>query len=91
MLRVIISITLLCLTAMGFAQEPIIGGTLQWGLSTDPPNLDPHVASGSSAANVKMNVYSGLVRYDKDGAIVPDLATDWELSADGLALHLYFT
>lgn len=77
------SFAFISLFALGFAQ-PTPGGTLRWGLSTDPPNLDPHVSSGSAAANVKMNVYSGLVRYDAEGNITPDLATDWEISDDGL-------
>ena len=84
MTRLLLALTTLFFISLGLSQEPQMGGTLQWGLSTDPPNLDPHVSSGSSAANVKMNVYSGLARYDKDGTIIPDLATDWTISDDGL-------
>ncbi|MCA9836541.1 MAG: hypothetical protein KC422_06495 [Trueperaceae bacterium] len=84
MLKRSLFILLSFIVSLSLAQDPKMGGILTWGLSTDPPNLDPHVSSGASAATVKMSVYNGLVRYDKDGQIVPDLATDWQISEDGL-------
>lgn len=47
----------------GETGRPRSGGTLTFGLSSDPPNLDPHVSTGTAAMNVKMQVYNGLVRY----------------------------
>lgn len=61
----------------GEAGRPRSGGTLTFGLSSDPPNLDPHVSTGTAAMNVKMQVYNGLVRYWRKGEIVPDLAESW--------------
>lgn len=70
--------------SLSFAQEPAVGGTLTFGLSTDPPNLDPHVDSGAAAAAVKMVVYDSLMTYKSDGSIAADLAEEWTMSDDGL-------
>jgi glutathione transport system substrate-binding protein len=58
------------------------GGELKFGLSSDPPNLDPHVTTGTAAMNVKMMVYNGLVRYWRKAEIVPDLAESWSAPDD---------
>ena len=65
--------------ALGAGEQPKRGGTLIYGLSTEPPDLDPHVNSGASAGTVKMAVYEGLVKYGHGGAIVPALAERWGL------------
>ena len=59
-----------------------VGGTLKFGLSSDPPNLDPHVTTGTAALNVKMMVYNGLARYWRKAEIVPDLAESWSTPDD---------
>ncbi len=51
----------------------------------DIPNVDPHVATGYSAAFLLRNTYDGLVRVE--GAppkVVPHLAASWTVSPDGL-------
>jgi ABC-type transport system substrate-binding protein len=58
--------------------EPRRGGTLVYGLSTDPSSLDPHVHSGVAAQAVRLQVYNGLVTYYKGTEIIPELATSWE-------------
>ena len=61
-----------------------VGGTLTYALSSDPPNMDPHIDTGSAAANVKMQIYTGLTRFWIGGEIQPDLAESFEVSDDGL-------
>ncbi|MEZ4569789.1 MAG: hypothetical protein R2849_05560 [Thermomicrobiales bacterium] len=46
-----------------------VGGTLTYALSLDPPNMDPHIDTGSAAANVKMQIYTGLTRFWIGGEI----------------------
>jgi peptide/nickel transport system substrate-binding protein len=47
--------------------------------------LDPHFVATTSDTLFMRNIYSSLVRYKPDTTeIVPDLATSWEMSADGL-------
>ncbi len=56
------------------------------GIQLEPTNLDP--TTGGAAAAIRsvtdLNIYNGLTRIDKDGAVQPDLATSWDISADGL-------
>ncbi|MCM8750102.1 ABC transporter substrate-binding protein [Thermomicrobiaceae bacterium CFH 74404] len=64
--------------------EPAHGGELIYALSSDPPNLDPHISTGTAARCVKLQLYNGLLRYGVDGELLPDLAAEWEISDDGL-------
>ncbi len=49
-------------------------------------NLDPHLGSGNPDATIGENIYSKLVRTSPEAPLdpLPDLATDWQVSADGL-------
>ena len=49
----------------------------------DPPTLDPHLSGDSTSAEYVVEIYSGLVTYDLDLNVVPDLAEDWDISEDG--------
>lgn len=63
------------------------GGELIYGLSADPPNLDPHQGTGAAASVPKQLCYSGIWRHwveDGEYEMQPDLATDVEISDDGL-------
>ncbi len=54
-----------------------------------PYTLDPALA-GDAASNVYiMQLYSGLVRLGDDLKPVPDIAQDWEVSADGCTYTFY--
>lgn len=68
-------------TAWGAAatDQPRRGGTFIWGLSAEPPDLDPQVDSGVASGYIKEAVYEGLVRYGHGGTIDPDLAERWGL------------
>src|SRR6056297_2588507 len=76
-LSLFLLISLLLISTIGLqAQET--GGTLRYGLSTDPSSLDPHSHSGVAAQTIRQCVYNGLVTYYKNTEIIPELATSWE-------------
>lgn len=56
------------------------------GMQLEPTNLDP--TTGGAAAAIRsvtyLNIYDGLTRIDRDGAVQPNLATSWDISEDGL-------
>ncbi len=59
--------------------------SLTLGVTLEPPHLDP--TAGAAAAIdeiVYANVFEGLTRIDQNGAVQPQLATEWSVSADGL-------
>ena len=58
--------------------------TLTMGQALEPPHLDP--TAGAAAAIdeiVYANVFEGLTRIDRTGAVQPALAKDWTVSDDG--------
>ncbi len=64
-----------------------VGGELIYGLSADPPNLDPHSGTGAAASVPKQLCYSTIWRHwveDGEYDMEPDLATDVDISDDGL-------
>src|SRR5699024_11169812 len=56
--------------------SPSRGGVLRYGLSTEPVNFEPHVSSGAASDVIRQMLYNGLLQYDSDGEIVPDLAIE---------------
>jgi peptide/nickel transport system substrate-binding protein len=57
--------------------------SLTMGVVLEPPHLDP--TAGAAAAIDEMvyaNVFEGLTRIDKNGAVKPALAKSWDISAD---------
>ncbi len=58
---------------------------LRYGLSADIPILDPHSADSPEAGMILRQIYDTLVYRDAESReFVAGLATDWEVSSDGL-------
>ncbi|MEM7026226.1 MAG: ABC transporter substrate-binding protein, partial [Pseudomonadota bacterium] len=66
-------------TGQGVAGEP---GHVVFGLSSYPPSLHPWTNAGTAAATVKLQVYRGLLGYDEDANLRPELAESWEVEGD---------
>lgn len=58
------------------------GGSLIFGLSGEPTAMDPLVQNGTHGRTIKLSLYRGLVNYDKDGKLNPELAESYTVSAD---------
>jgi len=50
----------------------------------DPLVLDPAIAQDAGSAFYIVEIFSGLVRLDKDLTVQPDVAREWTISPDGL-------
>ncbi|MGP1395980.1 MAG: ABC transporter substrate-binding protein [Inquilinaceae bacterium] len=59
--------------------------TLVVGLSADITTFEPAAISSRDNANIARHIFDTLFSISGDGAVVPDLATDLEVSDDGLA------
>ena len=64
---------------------PRHGGTLHLASFTDISTLDPPLASDMFTSSVIRLVYAGLVDFDANGNVVPDLASHIDVIDDGLA------
>ena len=51
--------------------------------TTIPSDLDIQTISNSNILKILVNTTDGLVRYNNFGAIVPAIASSWDISADG--------
>ncbi|MDO8613851.1 MAG: peptide ABC transporter substrate-binding protein [Dehalococcoidia bacterium] len=49
----------------------------------NPLTLDPACTSDTSSAEYIMEIFSGLVTFDRDLKLVPDIAERWDISDDG--------
>lgn len=59
------------------------GGTLNFNLGTEPPEMDPQLSTDTSSFMILNSTIEGLVRYDKEGKPAEGAATKWEVSTDG--------
>jgi peptide/nickel transport system substrate-binding protein len=63
---------------------PKRGGELKAAMQVDATSLDPHLSSSYSSSLVIEQVYSGLIQFDENMNVQPDLAESWTVSPDGL-------
>lgn len=64
---------------------PVDGGTLTYGRGHDSVRLDPGHETDGESFKVMDNLYENLVAFaDTTTRLVPELATRWEISPDGL-------
>lgn len=87
MIRTAGAATLLALGALVLpAASPALAETvLRIGLQQEPTVLDPTAdATASIDGMLAHNVFESLTTVDESGAVLPNLATGWEISEDGL-------
>lgn len=53
-------------------------------ISSEPPSLDPSLATDTTSHFLIKQMFVGLGTFDEDANVVPQLATDWSASEDGL-------
>jgi len=58
--------------------------TLDWNFSTEPPSLDPSIATDTTSIDLLRNLAIGMTQLTPDGKVLPMLATSWDVSEDGL-------
>ncbi|MFC1802148.1 ABC transporter substrate-binding protein [Patescibacteria group bacterium] len=65
-------------------EVPISGGDLTEGVVGLPRFINPLLASSNTDKDLTALVYSGLLKYEPENGLVPDLAKSYEISDDGL-------
>jgi oligopeptide transport system substrate-binding protein len=76
-------------TTTGAASDLAPDQTLRLNLATEPPSLDPNLATDTTSGRVINNIFEGLVHLNVDGSTFPGAAETWEVSADGLTYTFY--
>ncbi len=61
------------------------GSVFNWNIGADPKTIDPVLNGASDGGNVINQTFEALTR-EKSGIIYPGIATDWEVSDDGLTV-----
>jgi peptide/nickel transport system substrate-binding protein len=64
-------------------QVPASGGSFVEGAVGTPRFVNPLLAASQTDQDLTTLIYSGLVRQEKDGTFIPDLAENYEISEDG--------
>lgn len=54
------------------------------GIQQDLDSLDPHKAVAAGTNEVLFNIFEGLVKPDEEGNLVPCVASEYDISEDGL-------
>src|SRR5688500_15940079 len=68
----------------------VIDQVIAYNWGTEPPSLDPGLATDTTSADVINNIMDPLVKLGEDLEPVPNLAESWDTSADGktITFHL---
>ena len=64
--------------------EPVAGGIYKEGVLGTFTNASPIYATSNVDATVSRLVFAGLLKYDRNNQLVPDLAESYSVSANGL-------
>ena len=78
-------VALLCLaTLLSSAHDGAwADGVLRRTSAAEPATLDPLKTAGLNERGIVLDLFEGLTTYGADGRMVPGVATDWQVSADG--------
>ncbi|UCG54511.1 MAG: peptide ABC transporter substrate-binding protein [Dehalococcoidia bacterium] len=91
---------LLCLTGCIYEEDQatttsVISSTNSTGekvlnlYNIDPYSLDPAIIGDVTSISYVIQIFSGLVRFDNNMEIVPDIAADWDISEDSRVYTFY--
>ncbi len=75
-----------CLLSTSCQPGEPLAKELNWNLGTEPPTLDPALATDSVSVQCDEALFLGLTDFEDttDAAVVPEIATKWSVSEDGL-------
>ena len=71
--------------ALFLSQIPADGGELREGIVGSPRFLNPLLSLSDADRDLTSLIYSGLLKATPEGALIPDLASSYEVSEDGLS------
>src|SRR5439155_1726332 len=82
-LMVVVSVVTIAMDTREARVVPAYGGTYVEGVTGVPQYLNPVIAATDVDQDIARLVFSGLTRFDRDGAIVADLASTFRTETEG--------
>src|SRR3989344_4516042 len=71
-------------------ETPDYGGSFTEGIVGEPHYINPLLSQNNDVDRDLVSlIYSGLMKYNDEGKLVPDLAKSYEISSDGLNYTIY--
>lgn len=71
------------------AGDPVPGGTAVVALSSDPDALNSLIRTSSASGEILAEIQDGLADMGEDMTWRPQIATHWEIAADGLSITYF--
>ncbi|MCR4334511.1 MAG: ABC transporter substrate-binding protein [Patescibacteria group bacterium] len=68
---------------------PADGGSFSEGIIGTPRFINPVIAIGDAERDMTSLIYSGLLKANSEGKLIPDLAKNYTISDDGLTYTFY--
>lgn len=78
-------LAMLCLAGCGRrqAEAPATQNVLRYALTSEPTTFDPALVRDGPTIDLLFQVFEGLVQWDENNRLQPNLAESWEVSEDG--------
>jgi len=67
-----------------FSINLLFASTLELSITSNPSKLNPIISSDSASSEIEQWIFNSLLKYDKDGNIIPDLAQSFKLESETL-------
>jgi peptide/nickel transport system substrate-binding protein/oligopeptide transport system substrate-binding protein len=83
LLPLLLGTFLLCTLSCTRSTEVRPARTLHLRLSTNPTTLDPALITDVLSGGIAAKIFNGLIRFNEDLELVPDIAESWTISPDG--------
>lgn len=82
----LLTASLLTLGTAASAVAPVVHAedeqVLELAIGSEPPTIDPALATDSTSGAIIRNVFEGLTSVDENGEVQPGVAESWEVSED---------
>ncbi len=85
-LAVVMLLLAVALLPASCAPQEKLASELNWNLGTEPPTLDPALATDNVSIQCDEALFLGLTDFEdtSDAAVIPEIASEWSVSDDNL-------
>jgi oligopeptide transport system substrate-binding protein len=80
----LVIIALICTFVTGCGEKDGSGYIFKYDIPVNPRTLDPQTATGKTEALLIANLFDGLLKVDRNGSVIANIALEYSVSADGL-------